>query len=524
MDDHRYTADPRIQQSGHVVEYFANYVWAQFIGGPMSFYRPVFLLWMRLNFMLSELSPWGWHVLSVAKHVAVTVLLAALLWRLLHNWIAALLGSTLFALHPAHAESVCWVSVPDPLTSIFLIVSLLFYATYGARLRSVVRVSRKRPRKASTASAPRGSGWLIASALAFFVALLTKETAIIFPAVILVLAYSVERNLDQARQTSQPNAPFLFYSAKVIHHILPFALAVIGYLLLRYHALGGNFGSATQQLPWRTVLLSWPAVLWLYMRAMLWPLHSYSFADPIQIEAFSVREVLIPLIALLCLAGTLASVAVWVRRRARAELDQSALNSVEFALISSSLLLFLPLIPALNLNALNPGDFLHGRYTYLPLVGLTMLAATVWCLLSRTGKFAALGLSCLLLICFCLLTLSQEREWRDDDTLFATAHRLAPRNPVVARHLADSHVQAALRLADEDRCAEAMSTFDGVIRDYSDDWYAWAGRGYCFVKLNQLSKAEESLHRAADLSHNSQVIEQWKALRAHMGLPDVSSH
>jgi succinate dehydrogenase/fumarate reductase-like Fe-S protein len=49
LDDHRFTADPRIQESGHLWDYFANYVWSQFTGGPPSFYRPVFLIWMRIS-------------------------------------------------------------------------------------------------------------------------------------------------------------------------------------------------------------------------------------------------------------------------------------------------------------------------------------------------------------------------------------------------------------------------------------------------------------------------------------------
>ena len=61
LDDHRFAGDIRLQQTGHVWEYFTSYVWAQFTGGPSSFYRPVFLLWLRLNFILSEASPWGWQ-------------------------------------------------------------------------------------------------------------------------------------------------------------------------------------------------------------------------------------------------------------------------------------------------------------------------------------------------------------------------------------------------------------------------------------------------------------------------------
>ena len=41
---------------GHIWEYFTTFVWAQFTGGPASFYRPLFLLWMRLNFILFGVS------------------------------------------------------------------------------------------------------------------------------------------------------------------------------------------------------------------------------------------------------------------------------------------------------------------------------------------------------------------------------------------------------------------------------------------------------------------------------------
>jgi hypothetical protein len=78
LDDHRFVNDPRVQSSGHIWDYFANYVWAQFTGGPPSFYRPVFILWMRVNFMLSELSPWEWHLLSITNHAAVALLLGLL--------------------------------------------------------------------------------------------------------------------------------------------------------------------------------------------------------------------------------------------------------------------------------------------------------------------------------------------------------------------------------------------------------------------------------------------------------------
>ena len=42
-----------------------------------------------------------------------------------------LMASALFALHPAHTESVAWVTVPDPLMSAAVLGSVLCYLRYA---------------------------------------------------------------------------------------------------------------------------------------------------------------------------------------------------------------------------------------------------------------------------------------------------------------------------------------------------------------------------------------------------------
>ncbi|MGB7026921.1 MAG: hypothetical protein WBD72_06475, partial [Candidatus Acidiferrum sp.] len=130
LDDHRFTGDPRLQSSGHLWEYFTSFVWAQIPGGPLSFYRPLFLLWLRLNFILAGASPWGWHLLSITKHTSVAVLLGLLVWKLLRDRVAALMAAALFALHPAQTESVAWVTVPDPLMAAAVLGAVLLYLKY----------------------------------------------------------------------------------------------------------------------------------------------------------------------------------------------------------------------------------------------------------------------------------------------------------------------------------------------------------------------------------------------------------
>jgi tetratricopeptide (TPR) repeat protein len=220
-----------------------------------------------------------------------------------------------------------------------------------------------------------------------------------------------------------------------------------------------------------------------------------------------------------CVAAILAGGLFWVWKKARHCVPNDEVAGIQYALIIGTLLLVLPILLALNLNALNPGDFLHGRYTYLPFAGLTLLVATGWHLSGRL-QIPLLGVAGVIAVVFAGLTVSQEGMWKDDLTVFTVAHQFAPNNIPVGRNLANAHVQGALDLADDGRCSEAMPIFEEVTQQYPREWYAWAGIGECAVQLNDLPRAEEALHRAAELSHRPRVLQQWQELRAHMGLPN----
>jgi len=128
------------------------------------------------------------------------------------------------------------------------------------------------------------------------------------------------------------------------------------------------------------------------------------------------------------------------------------------------LTLLLPILLTLNLNALNPGDFLHGRYTYLPLAGLLLLLATMWHMteIFRIPLLLAFGL---LAIFFAIFTVKQESIWKDDLAVFTAAHEIAPYNAPVALNLARAHVQAAIALGNAGHCDDAVPTFNQVIRE-----------------------------------------------------------
>lgn len=541
VDDHFFTSDPRVQSSGHLWEYFANYAWAEYPGGPAAFYRPLFILWMRVNFILAGMSPWGWHLLSIAKHVVAAVLLGLLAWKLLRDRFAALMAGTLFALHPAQVESVAWATVPDPLMSAGVLCTVLLYLRY-ARLRHVrgfpesevqERRSRKGalPKKASQPSVL----WLWSSAAICLVTLFAKETAIILPVVIFALAIYRPRGepaatdrvpTDRAPKDRVPKdrakskgASLGTRLAQAFYQIVPFACVTFLYLFMRFNALGGKLSTQAQHLPWSTVLLSWPATLWFYVKVLLWPIRSYAFADPVLAEGFSVRGVLWPSLGVACAAGVLAGALIWAWRKADRDLSPDEAVGVEYALLLGVLLLVLPILLTLDLNALSAGDFLHGRYTYLPLAGLMLLVAT-GCRLTRKHRMALLCAGGLLGVVFAALTMSQEQQWKDDLTVLTVAHQLAPLNTRVAQALADARVHAALQLDADGRYSEALPVLEQVTAENPQDWYAWAALADCYYQLNNFSEAEKSLHRAAELSHKAEVLQQWQELRTEMGLPN----
>jgi tetratricopeptide (TPR) repeat protein len=530
LDDHHFVNDPRIQTSGHLWDYFTNYVWAQVSGGPASFYRPLFAVWLRLNFIFNGLSSWGWHLLSIAKHVLAAVFLAILVYKLLHNRVAALIAGALFALHPAQTESVAWIAVPDPLMSSAVLGCLLLYLVYversDAALRDALEKSRRKSRReARTRSGSATVWWLIASAACCLAALFTKETAIVLPFVISVVAFSFPRRALPAKKADEPReAGLLARLAFAFRESWPFLAVTAVYLLLRWNALSERLGGITQHLGWKTQVLSWPGMLWFYVKVLFWPVRSHAFADPTLVNTFSVRSVMLPALGVVCVLALLGSLFAWAWRKAGRGIDVAAdeTKHLREALLLGALLLVLPLLLALNLNALDPGDFLHGRYTYLPLCGLMLLLATGWRLMNK-GRTALLITAGAIAVAFSVFTVKQEGMWKDDLTVFTVAHQIAPNNAPIMLDLTRAHVQMALSLDEEGRCDEAVPIFNGAIRHYPQDWFAWAGLGECLFKLNDLSGSEKSLRRAAELSHEPRVREEWQMVRQKLGAPASSS-
>lgn len=96
--------------------------------GSHKSYRPLCTLSFRLNHAVGGLEPWGYHLVNVAIHGAVTGLFTSLARLLLGEGLWTLLAGLLFASHPIHTEAVAGiVGRADEGAALFFLLSLLCY-------------------------------------------------------------------------------------------------------------------------------------------------------------------------------------------------------------------------------------------------------------------------------------------------------------------------------------------------------------------------------------------------------------
>ena len=108
--------------------------WA-FTSFDVSNWHPLTWISHMVDWQLYGANPSGHHMTNVYLHSASAILLFLLLLYMTGYFWRAAIVAFLFALHPAHAESVAWVSErKDVLCTFFWFATILVYAWYARKL------------------------------------------------------------------------------------------------------------------------------------------------------------------------------------------------------------------------------------------------------------------------------------------------------------------------------------------------------------------------------------------------------
>src|SRR3989304_1362282 len=179
-------------------------------------YRPFYILLYAVEYRLWNLNPIGYHVVNLLLHAANSLIVYLLLYNLLRNKNLSLLGALIFAAHPVHTENVAWIKESTTLlSSLFMFSALFCYLRY---------------REFKT------SWYLVISIMLFSFSLLSKETSIVFPLLIVMTdTYLFGRGLLQRRWM-----PWILYIAIAIIFLWT-RTAVLGQVAQQEYYYGGSF-------------------------------------------------------------------------------------------------------------------------------------------------------------------------------------------------------------------------------------------------------------------------------------------
>jgi tetratricopeptide (TPR) repeat protein len=414
-------------------------------------FRPLTFASFAFNWALQGAHPFGFHLLNLLLHAAVTLLLYFLLRALLeeipHGATMALVTAALFAVHPIHTEAVTSiVGRPELLAAGFLLAAWILH------LRDQE----------------------IPALICFVLALFSKESAAVFLPLVVVG--------DYARGKWKPPLRYA-----------PIAGVTALYLGLLWRVQGARFGQpniapldnplAALPAGWR--ILNAIRVAWKYVALQLYPATlscDYSFN---QIPMYKDWRHTLP--------GVIAVVAVvgawfWAVRQRRTEwVLAGAIYLGAFATTANIL------IPT--------GTILGERLAYLPSAGLCLLLAAVWTQLfagSRQKREQTLALALLILAVGALgaRTVVRNRDWRNDLTLFTAAVRASPGS-------AKAHLNLASAYRNEKQLDLAGGEFETVLRIYPNLPDALAGYGLVAFQLEDYQNAERMMRQALDTSTRS---------------------
>ncbi len=349
-------------------------------------YRPIVTLSYFVDYAIWQLRPWGYHLTNVIIHTINVYLVYFAAYCLFRNRTTAFISCLLFSLHPIFSEAVNAVSYrEDLLSATFLLAAFILFVKYN----------QNPTRRSFSIRYPL-------SLFAYLLAMVSKETAIVLP--LLILSYDFILKRDPI-----PNRRHL--TRRLITNYAGY-IAVGGfYLFLRFYLIHNpgewveypgnsifvNFIMMTKVIGYYLKLLFIPAPL---NADYVVPL-TYSPAD----GAFIVSAILLIITAILLVKKCRLS-GIW---------------------IFSTVWFFVTLLPVLNIIPIN--NIIAERYLYIPGIGFTMLLGSI--LTQRISEHGIYKLFCIgLLAVVCPLfiwgTVNRNRIWLNEFTFSTETIRRSP--------------------------------------------------------------------------------------------------
>jgi protein O-mannosyl-transferase len=384
-------------------------------------WHPVTWISHALDCQFFGLDPFGHHLMSLALHVANTLLLFSLLLTATRLTGRSFLVAALFAIHPLNVESVAWASQrKNVLSTLFLLLSIAAYLRY--------------------VQSPNGSRYALLL-VAFFLALASKPMAVTLPFVLLLLDYwplqRIKGWIPPEEKNRFAQAPFSHCVREKIPLLLLSAASCV-VTLIAQRAEGSIKSSQDFSMGERLGNAAYSCVLYLWKAAY-----------PAKLAVFYPHPGDLLSFWLIWLCFVVLLTLTWLVWRAR--------HAAGYIVVGW--LWFLgTLVPVIGI--VQVGDqAMADRYAYFSLIGIFI--AAVWataeiCEHWRIKTHWLVGAAIVVLITFSLVSRRQIGYWKDSYSLWSHALAVTADNPTAEN-------QFGMALVDLNREDEAMAHFERAI-------------------------------------------------------------
>jgi tetratricopeptide (TPR) repeat protein len=412
-----------------------------FLGTNGSFYRPLQTISFMLDAFIGGPKPFIYHLTNLLLYIVGSICVFWLLLTLGYQRLPSLLLTLLFGLHPLFVPMVAWVPTRgDLLLTIFVIISFIFF---------IKSFRENRP------------GFVFWHSITFFLAFLSKETAVAVPALCL-LYYFFEFRKTKARKLINR-----YFAAWLI------AAGAWYYLHSALHVVKGDSVGLTAFIQNVRIIPELLGKFFVPIHFQLTPL-------------FSLADTIIGLVMAVLFACLIVRTNAWRDRK------------VQFGLLWA-LLFILPVMIFRNSDAQYIFDYLYHR-AYLPSIGLIIVLAGVLQRVSLRNEkyFRRIAIGAIPILAYCALASFDELKfYRDGLTFFTEAIARTPRNALCYNNRA---VYYGNELHNHEM---ALDDFSKAIELYPGYIVAIANRGVTYETLGKQEEAIADLEKAMSINPNS---------------------
>ena len=455
-DDDHYVLENRQVQQGVTMQSIA---WV-FTSFHLANWHPLTWISHMVDWSLYGNNPCGHHMTNVCWHAANAVLLFLLLLYMTGFLGRAAMVAFLFALHPAHVESVAWIAErKDVLCAFFWFGAWLAYAWY------VRRPSWRR------------FAWVVCG---FACGLMSKPMVVTLPFTLLLLDYWPLRRIKFTRET-RPQWLSSLWKLCVEKWSL-FIMAAISSVVTIFAQKAGGAVAPLQSFPLRERICNAAISYYRYVRIMFWP-------DPLRVFYFHERNnIMVSVAVLSAIALFLVTAVFWHLREKR-----------PYCLFGW--LWFLgTLVPVIGI--VQVGDqAMAERYTYVPYIGLFI--AVVWLVGDAVAKSPKIRVATQLLavaviVACAVKSEAQVKVWKDTVTIFSHVLEIDPRGSIPNTGLGVAYAR-------QGRIAEAQKYLERALDYGPNDYEAHNNLGTNLGKQGLTQEALREFRRSLAIKPDQAV-------------------